>query len=371
MVELAQADPAARVARYRGEIDAAIAAVLDSGRYILGPRVEAFERGFADYLGIAHCVGVNSGTDALALSLRALGIGQGDEVITTALTAAATAQAILHCGAIPRFVDVDPQTRCLDPRAVESSINAHTAAVVAVHLFGMPADMLQLQRIAAAHGLAVIEDCAQAHGATVDGRKVGTFGNAGAFSFYPTKNLGGIGDGGAIVTNDASLAVKARALRNYGWLDRRRISAEQGFNSRLGEVQAAILAVLLPHLDESNRERRVLAARFRVLVDSGITLPVEERGCVYHQFAIALTDVDRDVLRSYLSVREGIQTAIHYAPPLHLQAAFRAHPRLGLPHTERLSRQLLSLPIQPEVAGAHATRIVEAINRGMRQCRAS
>jgi dTDP-4-amino-4,6-dideoxygalactose transaminase len=366
-----QADPGARVARYRGEIEAAIAGVLDSGRYILGPRVEAFERAFAGYLGIDHCVGVNSGTDALALSLHALGIGQGDEVITTALTAAATAQAILHCGAIPRFVDVDPLTRCLDPHAVESSINGHTAAILAVHLFGMPADMRELRRIAEAHGLALVEDCAQAHGATIDGRKVGTFGDAGAFSFYPTKNLGGIGDGGAIVTNDASLAAKARALRNYGWIDRRRISAERGFNSRLDEVQAAILTVLLPHLDEGNRERRALAARFRALADSGITLPVEEAGCVYHQFAITVTDVDRDDLRRYLKTGEGIQTALHYAPPLHHQAAFGADPSLRLAHTERLSRQLLSLPIQPEVAGAHATRIVEAIKRGLRQCRAS
>jgi dTDP-3-amino-3,4,6-trideoxy-alpha-D-glucose transaminase len=359
------------VARYRAEIDAAIAGVLDSGSYILGPRAEQFEQAFAGYLGIAHCVAVNSGTDALALSLRALGIGHGDEVITSALTAAATAQAVLHCGATPRFVDVDPLTRCLDPRDVESNINARTAAIVAVHLFGMPADVRRLGHIAVTHGLALIEDCAQAHGATVDGRKVGSFGDAGAFSFYPTKNLGGIGDGGAMVTNDASLAAKVRALRNYGWADHLRISSQQGFNSRLDEVQAAVLTVLLPYLDEGNRERRALATRFNALTDAGITLPLEDRGCVYHQFAIALTDVDRDQLRAYLSKREGIQTAIHYSPPLHRQIAFCDPASFDLPHTERLSRQLLSLPVQPEVAGAHATRIIDAINRGVQRCRAS
>jgi len=367
---VAQADPGARVARYRAEISAAIAGVLDSRRYILGPCVEQFERAFADYLGIAHCVGVNSGTDALALSLRALGIGPGDEVITTALTAAATAQAILHCGAIPRFVDVDPSTRCLDPNQVENNINARTAAILPVHLFGMPANMHRLGRIAATHGLAMVEDCAQAHGATIDGRKVGSFGNAGAFSFYPTKNLGGIGDGGAVVTNDASLAAKLRSLRNYGWIDHRRISSQHGFNSRLDEVQAAVLTVLLPYLDEGNRERRAVAARFSALVDIGINLPLGDCGGVYHQFAIALTGVDRERLRGYLST-QGIQTAIHYSPPLHRQAAFCNSAPCDLPHTERLSRQLLSLPVQPEVAGAHATRIIAAIERGMQQCRVS
>jgi dTDP-3-amino-3,4,6-trideoxy-alpha-D-glucose transaminase len=358
------------VARYRAEISGAIAGVLDSGRYILGPCVERFEQAFAAYLGMTHCVGVNSGTDALALSLRALGIGPGDEVITAALTAAATAQAILHCGATPRFVDVDPLTRCLDPNEVEGNINSRTTAIVPVHLFGMPANMRRLGSIAAAHGLAVVEDCAQAHGATIDGRKVGSFGNAGAFSFYPTKNLGGIGDGGAIVTNDASLAARARALRNYGWADHLRISSLQGFNSRLDELQAAILAVLLPHLDEGNRERRAMAARFHTLVCRGLTLPLEDGGCVYHQFAITLTGVDRDRLRGYLST-QGIQTAIHYSPPLHLQAAFCNSGPCDLPHTELLSRQLLSLPVQPEVAGAQVARIIGAVKRGMQQCRAS
>jgi dTDP-3-amino-3,4,6-trideoxy-alpha-D-glucose transaminase len=359
------------VARYRIDIDAAIARVLNSGDFILGPRVEEFERAFAHYVGVEHCVGVNSGTDALALSLRALGIRQGDEVITTALTAAATAQAILHCGAIPRFVDVDPLTRCLDPRAVESNINARTAAIVAVHLFGMPAQMHHLQRIATAHSLALVEDCAQAHGASIGGQKVGSFGNAGAFSFYPTKNLGGIGDGGALVTNDASIAAKARALRNYGWIDHRRISSEQGFNSRLDEMQAAVLLALLPYLDLGNRERRAVASRYRALSDIGITLPVDEPGCVYHQFAIAVTDVDRGQLGDYLSTRERIKTAIHYSPPLHQQAAFHDPACCELPQTERLSRQLLSLPIQPETAGRHVTQIIEAIKRGMQHCRES
>jgi dTDP-3-amino-3,4,6-trideoxy-alpha-D-glucose transaminase len=358
-----------RIARYRAEIDAAIASVIGNGRYILGPAVEAFEDAFASYLGIAHCIGVNSGTDALALSLRALGIGTGSEVITTALTASGTAQAILHCGARPYFVDIDPLTGCIDPHAVANAINTKTAAIVPVHLFGQPASMRKLVGVAEAHGLAVVEDCAQAHGATIEGRKVGTFGHAAAFSFYPTKNLGGIGDGGAIVTNDASLAAKLKALRCYGWHDDSRISGSLGFNSRLDEVQAAVLTVLLRHLDEGNRERREVAAKFRGLEETGISLPFDDPGCVYHQFAI--TCHDRGALRKYLHESAGIETSIHYCPALHQQPAFQTGATFHLPQTERLSRQLLSLPIQPEVAGPNLAYIIEALKGGIRRCKAS
>jgi dTDP-3-amino-3,4,6-trideoxy-alpha-D-glucose transaminase len=331
--------------------------------------VETFEGAFASYLGIAHCVSVNSGTDALALSLRALGIGAGDEVITTALTAAGTAQAILHCGARPCFVDVDPLTRCVDPHAVASAIHRETAAIVPVHLFGQPANMRELVDIAQSHGLAIVEDCAHAHGATIEGRKIGTFGHAAAFSFYPTKNLGGIGDGGAIVTTDAALAAQVRALRSYGWRDGRRASDSLGFNSRLDEMQAAILSVLLRHLDEGNRERREIAAQFLDLEESGISLPFDDPGCVYHQFAISCNN--RDALRKYLFDGAGIETAIHYFPALHEQPAFQTGARFHLPQTEKLSRQLLSLPIQPEVAGPNLPYIVEALQEGIRRCMVS
>jgi dTDP-3-amino-3,4,6-trideoxy-alpha-D-glucose transaminase len=369
MIAIPQAAPALRIARYRAEIDEAIAEVLGAGRYILGPRVEQFEEAFSAYIGAAQCISVNWGTDALALSLRALGIGPGDEVITTALTAAGTTQAILQCGAQPCLVDVDPVTRCIDPRAVEAAINARTAVIVPVHLFGQPANMLELLRIASRHNLAVVEDCAQAHGATIHARKVGTFGNAAAFSFYPTKNLGCIGDGGAIVTNDALLASKLRTMRCYGWSSGKRISDSLGFNSRLDELQAAILTVLLRYLDEGNCERQALAAKYRRLEGLGFDLPPEDPGAVYHQFAIACDE--RDALRTHLSDIAGIQTAVHYYPALHQQPAFQAAAPIRLPETERLARRLLSLPIQPEVAVPHLKRIIEATEGGIRRCRGS
>ncbi len=258
-----QAAPQRRIARFRGTIDAAVAAVLGGDGYILGSAVAGFEASFAAYSGSAHCVGVASGTDALALALRALGIGPGDEVILPALTFAGSAQAVLQCGAQPRFVDVDPGTRCIDPSAAAEAVNPRTAAIMPVHLFGHPADMPAIMALAARHRLAVVEDCAQSHGATLDGRPLGTFGHAAATSFYPTKNLGCVGDGGAVVTNDAALAERVRSLRNYGFAPGERISRTLGFNSRLDEIQAAILAALLPRLDAANAERRAIAARYR------------------------------------------------------------------------------------------------------------
>jgi dTDP-4-amino-4,6-dideoxygalactose transaminase len=369
MVEIPQAAPARRIARFRTEIDEAIAGVVGAEQYILGPRIEAFEEAFARYLGVRYCIALNSGTDALAFSLRALGIGPGDDVITSSLTAAGTAQAILHCGARPCFVDIDPLTRCLDPVSVEAAIGPQTAAIIPVHLFGQPADMPALLDIAARHGIAIVEDCAQAHGATIDDRKVGSFGNAAAFSFYPTKNLGCIGDGGAIATNDASIAAKARALRCHGWVGGERISASLGFNSRMDELQAAILTVLLRHLDEGNHERRLLAGEYRRhLQNLPVVLPPDDPGAVYHQFAIACEE--RDALRKHLKGEAGIETAIHYSPALHQQPAFQMDTLVRLVETERLSRQLLSLPIQPEVASRHVAYIAGAVEGGIR-CKAS
>jgi len=353
-----QAAPALRIARYREAVDVAISSVITSPNYILGSAVAAFESSFAAYVGVAHCIGVNSGTDAIALSLRAIGVNAGDEVITTALTAAGTAQAILQCGAKPCFVDVDSRTRCIDPKAVEAAITRRTAAIVPVHLFGMPCDMPALVAIAQKHHLALIEDCAQAHGATIGTRRLGSFGHAAAFSFYPTKNLGGIGDGGAVVTNDVDLAARVRRLRNYDLGDDRTIRS-LGFNSRLDEIQAAILGTLLPHLDEANEERRAIAAHYRSLLGSKeLELPASVSGGVYHQFAIGLEN--REEMRSHLAQAQ-IGTNIHYDPPLHRQPLFSTMNPEPLPVTERLSKSLLSLPIQPEVAEAAVGHIAHVI----------
>ena len=354
-----QASPSRRIARFRAEIDAAVAGVLGGPDYILGPAVEQFELAFAAHEGAAHAVGVASGTDALALVLRGLGIGAGDEVIVPAMTFAATALAVMQCGAVPRLVDVDPVTRCLDARRAEAAITPRTAAIVPVHLFGHPADLAGLLEVARRHGLALVQDAAQAHGAMAGGVKLGGLGQAAAYSFYPTKNLGCVGDGGAVLTNDGALAERIRALRAYGSTDAGRISRSIGFNSRLDEIQAAILSVLLPHLRAGNAERRAIASRYRDrLHGNRIGLPQDDAGAVYHQFAI--TCADRDGLRQHLA-RRGIGSAVHYAPGLQQHPAFDGCAAAPLPVTEALANSLLSLPIQPEVAAATVDRIADAV----------
>lgn len=348
-MRLPQADPARCFARHSGEIMTAIAEVFARGHFVLGPAVARFEQDFADYLGVPHCVGVNSGTDALTLALRAAGIGAGDEVIVPSLTAAGTAAAVVQAGAVPVLVDVDANTRHLDPALAKDTVGPATAGVVVVHLHGIPADMELWSGFAAKHRLFLLEDCAQAHGAEWRGRKVGSFGDAAAFSFYPTKNLGAPGDGGAIVTRNAALASRVRALRNHGWRDSARISDTPGGNSRLDEIQAAVLSVLLPHLDADNAVRRDLAHAYRLaLADLECSLPPELPGSVYHQFAIALEARDR--IQGELRERAGLETAIHYATPLHLQPAFAHCGRGSLRASENLARSLLSLPIQPGLA---------------------
>lgn len=355
-----QAAPALRIARFREAVDTMVAGVLTGGDYILGATVERFERDFAAQAGLAHAVGVASGTEALAL--RALGIGPGDEVIVPALTFAGTAQAVLQCGALPRLVDVDPATRCLDVAAAADAVGPRTAAILPVHLFGHGADMPAVMALAARRGLAVVEDCAQSHGATLDGRPLGSFGDAAAYSFYPTKNLGCVGDGGAVATDDAGLAARIRSLRNYGFDGSERISRGRGFNARLDALQAAILSALLPHLDAGNAERRAIAAAYRAaLAGAGLGLPPDEPGCVHHQFAI--THPERDRLMRHLA-ESGIGTAIHYAPGLHRHPAFAEGASGPLPATERLAATLLSLPIQPEVATGAVARVTAAI-RGL------
>ena len=355
-----QADPSRRIERFRAEIDEAISQVISSSHYILGTAVETFEEDFANYLGVKNCIGVASGTDALALSLRGLGITTGDEVITTALTFSATAQAILHCGATPLFVDVNPISLCIDPDDIEAEITKKTKAIVPVHLFGQPADMKRVMEIASQNGLVVVEDCAQAHGASIAGRKVGSFGDASAFSFYPTKNLGGIGDSGAIMTNDDELATRLRRLRNYGMSNDNRISITIGFNSRIDELQAAILSVLLRHLDDGNRERCQLADEYRrELSGLDLVLPPSSCGAVYHQFVISCKNRDR--LSYQLQHQEGIITAVHYNPALHLHSAFKGTTVKSLPRTEYLTERLLSLPIQPEITFGKIKMISESI----------
>lgn len=354
-----QADPSRRFIRFLPQINEAIQRVIQSKQYILGPAVENFESSLAAYLGVGHCVGVGSGTDAVYLALRAAGVKHGDEVITSSLTAAGTGQAILLCGAVPRFADVDYRTRCLSPRAVENAITPRTAAIVPVHLYGQPADMPVLLEIARKHGLAVVEDCAQALGAHINGRRVGTFGQAAAFSFYPTKNLGALGDGGAVVCNDSALAARIRALRSYGWENGVRVSCMVAGNSRLDAIQAAVLSALLPYLDENNRERARLTQQYVSRLSSlDLHLPEYSDGAIYHQFVLACRN--REELRLHLAER-GIGTEIHYDPPLHRQPVFARYVHDALPVTEKLSEHILSLPIQPEVTEPHLDYIIAAV----------
>jgi dTDP-4-amino-4,6-dideoxygalactose transaminase len=357
-----QAAPGRRLDEFRAAIMHAITGVFDRGVFLLGPETEAFEAAFAASAGTRHCVAVGSGTDALALALRAAGLRAGDEAVTVSLTAVATAVAIEDAGGVPRFVDVDPRTRCMDPAALTAAIGPRTVAIVPVHLHGFAAPMEEIMTIARRDNLLVIEDCAQAHGATYRGRQIGTFGHAAAFSFYPTKNLGAAGDAGAVATNDEEIAARVRSMRVYGW-DEERNSTGPGSNRRIDEIQAAILRVLLPQLGAQNAERRLLAAAYRAkLAGCALDLPPDDPGAVYHQFAPAVDG--RDALRDALR-RAGIDTGIHYPLGAHQQSRFASGAH-SLPVTERLARRLFSLPIQPEVARGQVDRICAAIARELR-----
>jgi dTDP-4-amino-4,6-dideoxygalactose transaminase len=345
------ADPRAGYDSRREEIGAAVRRVFESGHYILGQEVRGFEQAFASYLGVEHAVGVNSGTDALTLTLTALGVGPGDEVITVSHTALATVAAVLASGATPVLVDVDPEYWTIDPAAVQRAISARTKAIVPVHLYGAPADLSALLAIADAAGVPVVEDCAQATGASYQGRRVGTRGRAGCFSFYPTKNLGALGDGGAVVTADAALAERIRRLRQYGWDDQRQTVAP-GVNSRLDEMQAAILSVKLPTLDADNERRRVLADRYRQrLARLPLLLPrePEQSRHVYHLFVVV--SAERDRLQRKLA-ESGVGAGVHYPIPAHRHNGYDERCRVadgGLPNTDRLAASVLSLPMYPEL----------------------
>jgi dTDP-4-amino-4,6-dideoxygalactose transaminase len=357
-------DLKAQYQRIRPEVDAAIARVIGNTSFIKGEDCTLFEKEFAAWCQAAHCVGVANGTDALILALRAYGVGPGDEVLTVANTFIATGEAILLNGARPVFVDVDPVTFTMDPAAVEKAITPRTKVILPVHLYGHPADMTPILEIARKHNLPVLEDAAQAHGATVDGRRAGTLGHAACFSFYPGKNLGAYGDAGAVVSNDAEFIGRVRQIANHGGGTNKYDNVVLGTNSRLDTLQAAILRAKLPHLDLWNDERRERAAAYtQALRDvPGLTLPRERAGAqsVWHLYTVRAHD--RDGLQNYLKARN-IGTAVHYPRPIHLQPAMAAAGgRVGdLPVSEQLSREVLCLPLYPELPKDTIARIADEV----------
>jgi dTDP-4-amino-4,6-dideoxygalactose transaminase len=355
-------NPRAQYEAHREAIDAAVRRVFESGSYILGREVEAFEAEYAAYQEVGDCVAVGSGTEALHVALRALGIGRGDEVITVAHTAVATVSAIELAGAVPVFADIDPVHYTLDPSRLAGLVTRATRAVIAVHLYGQPADIDAIQAVTKRHGLRLIEDCAQAHGALYKGRKVGSLGDVGAFSCYPTKNLGALGDGGMLVTADPALARQARLCRQYGWAERN-VSRIAGFNSRLDEVQAAILRVKLPFLDSDNRARAAIAARYdEGLAAAGLGLPAVRPACAHARHLYVVRSRSRDRLQAHLKER-GIGTLVHYPVPVHLQPAYKGRFRGGdaLPETERAAGEVLSLPIYPELSAPEVNAVIRAV----------
>ena len=356
----------------KAEIDAAVAETLDSGWYILGKHTAAFESEFAAWCQAGGCVGVNSGTDAIHLALRACEIGPGDEVITVAHTAVATVAAIRLAGATPVLVDIDPATYTLDPQALEDAITPATKAVLPVHLYGHPADLHAISQVTRRRGLWLIEDCAQAHGATLDGQPLGSFGDLACFSFYPTKNLGALGDGGAVTGQDADLLDRVRLLREYGWTPTARyVSQVEGVNSRLDELQAAILRVRLRHLDAQNEVRRRLAALYDKLLPSAVVRPVELPGCkhVYHLYVVRVpaSVAERDHVRRELEAA-GIGTGIHYPVPVHRQPAYSGGQVRAdrLPATEQAAEEILSLPMYPALTDAQVEEVTAGLAGALR-----
>jgi dTDP-4-amino-4,6-dideoxygalactose transaminase len=356
-----------QVRNLRPELDAALDRVFTHGGFIHGPEVAAFEGEWARFVAARHAVGVASGTDALLMSLRAMGIGAGDEVITAANTFIATADAISFAGAKPVLVDCSLRDYLIEADAIATAITPRTRAIIPVHLYGQPADMDTICATARRHGLAVLEDAAQAHGATLkDGRPCGSLGNAAAFSFYPGKNLGAFGDGGAVTTDDESLATRVRLLGNLGSSTKYHHDVK-GLNSRLDTVQAAVLSVKLRHLDEWNAARHTAVSWYReALTDcAGLVLPLEAPWAgrhAYHLFVVRLLDRDRDRVAERLH-ELGIQTVVHYPVPIHLQ---KAYADLGLkqgafPAAEAASRTVLSLPVFPEITRAQVERVVQAL----------
>ena len=356
-------DLPAQYQRLQPELEPAIQAVLARGAFIQDAEHRAFEQDFARYLGTRYCLGVASGTDALELALRAMGLGPGDEVITVPNTFIATTEAISHVGATIRWVDVDPRTYNLDPAQLEAAITSHTRAVLPVHLYGQPADMDPIMAIARRHGLKVIEDCAQAHGARYHGRRVGTFGDAACFSFYPSKNLGAYGDGGAVVTNDEAVAERVARLRNHGQQDKY-VHTVEGWCHRLDNLQAAVLGVKLRHLDDWNDCRRQAAAAYAALLADlpGVVLPYVLPGAepVFHLYVIQVPERER--VQAALQAA-GIGTGIHYPIPLHQQPAYAqmGHAPSDFPVSAALAPKILSLPMFAEITSEQIEQVAAAL----------
>ena len=349
----------------RDEIDDAIKRVVSSGWYVGGPEVKAFEEDYAAYCGASHCVGVASGLDALHLALRALGVGSGDEVIVSSNGFIATLLAVSMTGATPVLVEPDPNTHNIDPSAIEAAITSRTRVVLPTHLYGQPADLDPILEVVRRHGLKLLEDAAQAHGASYKGERIGAHGDAVAWSFYPTKNLGAMGDAGAVTTNDATIADRVRMLGNYGSATRY-VNEVQGVNSRLDPLQAAVLRVKLKHLDDWNERRRAIAAFYQsALADAGLVLPHVPNWSdpVWHLYVIRSTN--RSDLQERLAAAD-IQTLIHYPIPPHLQEAYADLPysKGDFPLAETLANEVLSLPIGPHLSLEQAKSVVAAVRNG-------
>lgn len=357
-------DLSAQYKQIKDEVHAALDQVMESNAFILGKAVEDFEQAFAARHQAKRCVGVSSGTSALHLALLAMGIGPGDEVIVPANTFIATAEAVSHCGATPVFVDVCPRDYCIDPAKIQAAISPRTKAIIPVHLYGQPADMDEIMRIAREHGLKVLEDCAQAHDAQYKGKIVGTIGDAGAFSFYPGKNLGAYGDAGAILTNDDKLAHLARMLRNHGSASKYQHEMV-GFNERMHGFQGAVLGVKLKYLHEWTERRRWAASQYRqALAGTNLVLPAEREGArhVYHLYVVRAKDRDRACAAL---TENGIAWGIHYPVPLHLTGAYaaRGHEKGAFPVTESAAGEILSLPLFPELTSQTIERIASCLRK--------
>ncbi len=358
----------------RAELQAALDPVLTNGQFILGPAVERFEESFARYVGTRHCVGVNNGTSALHLALQALDIGPGDEVITTPHTWISTTWAISYVGARPVYVDIDPATYNLDPTLVEAAITPRTKALLPVHLYGQAADLAPLQQIAAKHDLALIEDAAQAHGACYQGRRVGSIGKLGCFSFYPGKNLGACGEAGGVVTDDPALAERIRSLRDHAQRGRHH-HVEIGYNMRMEGVQGAVLDVKLRHLDDWNASRARVAARYRELLAGvpGLVLPAPgaPNSHVWHLYVVLLDNADREEVRR-LAQEEGVATGIHYPTLVPFQPVYATlgYRRGDFPVAERVARQCVSLPMFPELTDAQVAWTADVLRAALQQSRA-
>ncbi|MGZ3698464.1 MAG: DegT/DnrJ/EryC1/StrS family aminotransferase [Bdellovibrionota bacterium] len=360
--------PKAQYLAHQTEIDAAVRRVFEQGHYVKGEEHQAFEAEFAQYIGARFGVGVANGTDALRIALLSAGIAPGDEVITVAHTAVATVAAVELAGATPVLVDIEPDTYTINPRALEKALTPKTKAVIAVHIYGQAFDLDAVLAFCRKHGLKLIEDCAQSAGARWKGQRLGSFGDLSGFSFYPTKNLGAIGDGGMVLTSDEKLAERARLIREYGWAERY-ISHISGMNSRLDEVQAAILRVKLRHLDSDNAKRGRIAARYAEgLAGLAFQTPVKRADAehVFHLYVIR--SAHRDAVIQELKA-QGVHAGIHYPMPVHLQPAYRGRIRCAGPmaETERAALEILSLPMYPELSTEQVTQVVQALRAGSKQ----